>query len=67
LTDTFIKYALTALPEVPPSIMVGARARATRIYEQVNLTAAREFQRRRESDAYSAAELGLEEEPTTLS
>ena len=67
LTDTFIKYALTALPEVPPSIMVGARARATRIYEQVNLTAAREFQRRRESDAYSAAGLGLEEEPTTLS
>ena len=67
LTDTFIKYALTALPEVPPSLMAGARARATKIYEQVNLTAAREFQRRRESDAYSAAELGLEEEPTTLS
>jgi hypothetical protein len=67
LTDTFIKYALTALPEVPPSLMAGARARATKIYEQVNITAAREFQRRRESDAYSAAELGLEEEPTTLS
>ena len=62
LTDTFIKYALTALPEVPPSLMAGARARATKIYEQVNITAAREFQRRRESDAYSAAELGLEEE-----
>jgi hypothetical protein len=28
----------------------------------VNLTAAREFQRRRQSDAYSAAELGLEED-----
>jgi hypothetical protein len=28
----------------------------------VNLTAAREFQRPRESDAYSAAELGFEEE-----
>lgn len=67
LTDTFIKYALTALPEVPSSVMAGARARATKIYEQVNITAAREFQRRRESDAYSAAELGLEEEPTTLS
>ena len=67
LTDTFIKYALTALPEVPPSLMAGARARATKIYEQVNITAAREFQRRRESDAYSAAELGIEEEPTTLS
>src|SRR5271169_593691 len=36
LTDTFIKYALTALPEVPSSLMVAARARATRIYEQVN-------------------------------
>ena len=60
LNDAFIKYALTALPEVPPSLITGARARATRIYEQVNLTAAREFQRRRESDAYSAAELGLE-------
>jgi len=62
LTDTFIKYALTALPEVPPSLMAGARARATRIYEQVNLTAAREFQRRRESDACSAAELGIEDD-----
>ncbi len=67
LTDTFIKYALTALPEVPASLMTGARARATKIYEQVNLTAAREFQRRRESDAYSPAELGIEEEPTNLS
>ena len=67
LTDTFIKYALTALPEVPPSLIAGARARATKIYEQVNLTAAREFQRRRESDAYSATELGLGEEPATLS
>jgi len=67
LTDTFIKYALTALPEVPPSLVTGARARATKIYEQVNLTAAREFQRRRESDAYSSTELGLGEEPATLS
>ena len=64
LTDTFIKYALTALPEVPSSLMAAARARATKIYEQVNITAAREFQRRRQSDAYSAAELGLEEDPS---
>ena len=67
LTDTFIKYALTALPEVPTSLIAGARARAAKVYEQVNITAAREFQRRRESDAYSPAELGIEEEPTTLS
>ncbi len=62
LTDTFIKYALTALPEVPSSLMASARARATQIYEQVNMTAAREFQRRRQSDAYSAEELGIDEE-----
>jgi hypothetical protein len=45
---------------LPRGGTAGARARATRIHEQVNITAAREFQRRRESDAYSAAELGLE-------
>jgi len=63
LTDTYIKYALTALPEVPSSLLAAARIRATRIYEQVNLTAAREFQRRRQSDAYNPAQLGIEDEP----
>jgi hypothetical protein len=58
LTDTFIKYALTVLPEVPEPMLRGARTRATQIYEQVNLTAAREFQRRRESGAYRAGEFG---------
>lgn len=62
LTDTFIKYALTSLPEVPNSMLAAARSRAARVYEQVNLTAAREFQRRRDSDAYSASELGIEPE-----
>ena len=64
LTDTYIKYALTALPEVPGSQLAAARIRATRIYEQVNLTAAREFQRRRQSDAYNPAQLGIEDEPS---
>jgi hypothetical protein len=54
LTDTYIKYAL---PEVPSSLLAAARIRASRIYEQVNLTAAREFQRRRQSDAYNPAQL----------
>src|SRR5271169_4647653 len=63
LTDSYIKYALTALPEVPGSLLAGARIRATKIYEQVNLTAAREFQRRRQSDAYSPTQLGIEDEP----
>jgi hypothetical protein len=64
LTDTYIKYALTALPEVPGSLLAAARIRATRIYEQVNLTAAREFQRRRQSDVYNTAQLGIEDEPS---
>ena len=67
LTDTFIKYALTTLPEVPSSLIGAARSRAASVYEQVNLTAAREFQRRRDSDAYSAAELGIEEVPIDAS
>jgi hypothetical protein len=64
LTDTYIKYALTALPEVPGSLLAAARSRATRIYEQVNLTAAREFQRRRQADAYNPSQLGIEDEPS---
>jgi hypothetical protein len=62
LTDSYIKYALTALPEVPQTFLAGARARAALIYEQVNLTAAREFQRRRDSGAYSPNALGLQDE-----
>jgi len=62
LTDSYIKYALTALPEVPQEFLAGARTRASLIYEQVNLTAAREFQRRRGSDAYSPSALGLEDD-----
>lgn len=63
LTDTYIKYALTSLPEVPRPLLNSARARATQIYEQVNLTAAREFQRRRDSGAYATSELGTESAP----
>jgi hypothetical protein len=46
---------------LPRGGMAGTRAWATKIYEQANITAAREFQRRRESDAYSAADIGIEE------
>ena len=58
--DTYIKYALTSLPEVPQALLTNARARAVLLYEQVNLTAAREFQRRRDSGAYAVSELGIE-------
>jgi hypothetical protein len=67
LTDTYIKYALTSLPEVPQPLLTSARTRATQLYEQVNLTAAREFQRRRDSGAYAASELAMEDTPTKAS
>src|SRR6202789_2498835 len=61
LTDSYIKYALTALPEVPGSLLAGARIRATKIYEQVNLTAAREFQPRPQPHAHTPTPLGFAE------
>jgi hypothetical protein len=39
------------------------RFQSLETYEQVNLTAAREFQRRRQSDAYNPSQLGIEDEP----
>jgi hypothetical protein len=41
-------------------LLTSARVRATQLYEQVNLTAAREFQRRRDSGAYTTSELGID-------
>jgi hypothetical protein len=63
LTDGFLKYALTALPEVPESLLNAARARATNLYEQINLTTAREFQRRRDSGAYASFDGQTDDEP----
>jgi hypothetical protein len=66
LTDSFIKYAVSALPDVPAQLLDTARLRGTQIYERINITAAREFQRRRKSDAYDASSLGIEEETEEL-
>lgn len=62
LTDSFIKYAVSTLPEVPAQLLEAARIRGTHIYERINITAAREFQRRRKNDAYEASSLGIEED-----
>jgi hypothetical protein len=64
LTDSFMKYVLTTFPAVPESQLEAARSRTFLICEQVNLTAAREFNRRRHTDAYGAADLGLAEPVT---
>ena len=66
LTDSFIKYAVSTLPDVPAQLLEASRLRGTHIYERINITAAREFQRRRKSDAYDSSSLGIEgdtEEP----
>ncbi len=66
LTDTFIKYAVSALPDVPAQLLEAARFRGTQIYERINITAAREFQRRRKRDAYEPSSLGIDEETEGL-
>jgi predicted HicB family RNase H-like nuclease len=60
LTDTFIKYFLTTLPEISQSQVERLREQAKLHYGNINLSAAREFQRRRESGAYTAEALGVE-------
>jgi hypothetical protein len=62
LTDSFIKYAVSTLPDVAAQLLEAARLRRTHIYERINITAARAFQRRRKSDAYDSPSLGIEED-----
>jgi|tagenome__1003787_1003787.scaffolds.fasta_scaffold20980514_3 hypothetical protein len=52
LTDTFIKFAASTLPEVPAALRDAARFRGNQAYQRIMLTAVREFHRRRQSDAY---------------
>jgi len=66
LTDSFIKYAVSALPDVPAQLLDAARFRGTQVYERINITAAREFQRRRKSDAYEPSSLGIDEDSEGL-
>ena len=62
LTDSFIKYAVSALPDVPAQLLDATRFRGTQVYERINITAAREFQRRRKSDAYEPSSLGIDDD-----
>lgn len=66
LTDSFIKYAVSALPDVPAQLLDAARFRGTQVYERINITAAREFQRRRKGDAYEPSALGIDEDTEGL-
>lgn len=52
LTDTFIKFAASTLPEVPAALRDAARFRGNQAYQRIMLTAVREFHRRRQSEAY---------------
>ncbi len=60
LSDAWMKYLLTASPEVPHLQLERLREQAMVLYDKINLTAAREFQRHQESGADRAEELGIE-------
>ena len=59
MTDTFIKFAASTLPEVPAALRDAARFRGNQAYQRIMLTAVREFHRRRQSDAYDLDNLAI--------
>lgn len=60
VTDAFIKYAVSALPHLPDDLKELARLRGMDVYQNINIAAVKEFQRRRQSNAYVPEKLGLE-------
>src|SRR5215831_18786932 len=64
LNDAFVKYVISALPHVPDELKDTARLRGMDVYKNINTAAVKEFQRRRKTDAYSDASLGIDEEST---
>jgi hypothetical protein len=64
LNDAFMKYVVSTLPHVPDELKDTARLRGMDIYKNINIVAVQEFQRRRRTDAYGDASLGIEEEGT---
>jgi len=62
LNDAFMKYVVSTLPHVPDELKDTARLRGMDIYKNINIVAVQEFQRRRKTDAYGDASLGIEEE-----
>ena len=64
LNDAFVKYVISALLHVPDELKDTARLRGMDAYKNINTAAVKEFQRRRKTDAYSEASLGIEEDST---
>ena len=66
LNDAFMKYVLSTLPHVPDELKDTARLRGMDVYKNITTAAVKEFQRRRKTDAYSDASLGIEEESAAV-
>ena len=62
LNDALMKYVVSTLPQVPDELKDTARLRGMDIYKNINIVAVQEFQRRRRTDAYADASLGIEVE-----
>jgi len=60
LNDAFIKYVVSALPHVPEELKDTARLRGMDVYQNLNIAAVKEFQRRRREDSYTPEKLGIE-------
>lgn len=52
LLDSFIKYVVSALPDIPESLHDVAVSRGERLYQKIALAAMREFRARRVKKAY---------------
>ena len=52
VTDAFIKYAVSALPHLPDDLKEAARVRGMDVYQNINVAAVKEFQRRRQNAAF---------------
>ena len=62
LNDAFMKYVVSTLPHVPDELKDTARLRGMDVYKNINIVTVQEFQRRRKTDAYGDASLGIDEE-----
>lgn len=65
LNDAFMKYVISTLPHVPDDLKETAKIRGMDVYKNINISAVQEFQRRRKTDAYSPANLGIEGDEDT--
>jgi predicted adenine nucleotide alpha hydrolase (AANH) superfamily ATPase len=65
LNDAFMKYVVSALPHIPEELKDIARLRGMDVYQNLNIAAVKEFQRRRREESYTPEKLGIETDEGT--